>query len=225
MQTPPAQPTNGRAQLVRRLREMRAPKPVSRRQTVICALLALIFGAGLGLFSKFLDTCDYNALPALLQTLDITNFLGRFAVWIFLAVCISVYSPSASRAALNVFLFFLGMVTCYYLYSALGAGFFPRRYAMIWFAVNVLSPLPAFLCWYARGNGWPSVVLSGGILGILLSQAILLLQGVRIAFVPEVFLLLAALWVLRRKPKEFAVAAAVALAVALLCQLTFPFWG
>ncbi|MBR2731075.1 MAG: hypothetical protein IKD72_03710 [Clostridia bacterium] len=211
--------------LARKLRGIRAPKPAPRRQTVPVTLLIFLLGVGLGLLSKWLDTCDFSALPALMQRLDVTNFLGRFAIWIFLAVCVSVYSPSPKFAAIRTFLFFVGMVGSYYLYSTLVAGFFPRRYALIWFAVTALSPLLAALCWYAKGEGRPAVVLSGGILGVLLAQAVLLLQGVRITFLPEVLVLLAALWVLRRKPKEFAVSAAIAVGVALLSQLIFPFWG
>ena len=211
--------------LVRRLRAVRASRAVPRRQSILITLLIFLFGAGLGLFSKWLDTCGFSSLPALLQRLDLTNFLGRFAVWIFLAVCISVYSHSPPAAALRTFLFFLGMVGSYYLYSTFGAGFFPRRYALIWFAVTALSPLLACVCWYAKGTGPIAVGLSGGILGVLLAQAVLLLQGVRITFLPEVLVLLAGLWVLRRKPKEFAAAIAIAVGVALLYQLIIPFWG
>ena len=34
--------------------------------------------------------------------LDIGNFLGRFAIWILIALCISIYSISAIRASINV---------------------------------------------------------------------------------------------------------------------------
>ena len=65
--------------------------------------------------------------------LDVGNFLGRFAIWVLIALCISIYSNSAIRASINVFVFFVGMVASYYLYSNYIAGFFPRSYAMIWF--------------------------------------------------------------------------------------------
>ncbi len=59
--------------------------------------------------------------------LDIGNFLGRFAIWILIALCISIYSNSAIRASINVFVFFVGMVASYYLYSNCIAGFFPKK--------------------------------------------------------------------------------------------------
>ncbi len=82
--------------------------------------------------------------------LDVHNFLGRFAIWVLIALCISIYSNSAIRASINVFAFFIGMVASYYLYSNYIAGFFPRSYAVIWFGFTAVSPLLSFACWYAR---------------------------------------------------------------------------
>ena len=100
------------------------------------------------------------------------------------------------------------------------------------FAVNdhrhrkhIDAPLPAFFCWYARGRGWPAAILSGLIVGAILSQTVLLLQGVRIAHVPELIVLALALIVFRRKPKEFAVMTAAALVTAVAVQALLPVWG
>lgn len=71
-----------------------------------------------------------------------------------IAVCIAVYSHAPFRAAMNVFLFFVGFVASYYLYCNFVAGFFPRSYAMIWIAYTIASPFLGFLCWYAKGKGW-----------------------------------------------------------------------
>ena len=47
------------------------------------------------------------------------------------------------------------MTTAYYLYSALIAGFFPARYAMIWFGLTLLSfhagVAVSYLLWDAVG--------------------------------------------------------------------------
>ena len=192
---------------------------------ILFTLLSLIFGIGLGLFSKILDTTDFNALPAIFQRLDITNFLGRFSFWIFTAVCIAVYSSSAKRAAWNVFAFFAGMVSAYYAYSALAAGFFPKSYAMIWFAITAISPLLAVGCRFAKNDGVIAVILTGVIIGVLFSQAVFLLQGIRIAHIPELIIWIASLFVLRRKPKEFAAALGISLVTALLIQRFLPYWG
>ena len=113
-----------------------AENPISGNRKIINTIAAFFLGIALGIFSKFLDFRQAQ-LPGVLMAidgaLDIHNFLGRFAIWALIALCISVYSNSAIRASVNVFVFFLGMVTSYYLYSNYVAGFFPRSYAMIWF--------------------------------------------------------------------------------------------
>ena len=78
----------------------------------------MLLGVALGTFSKYLDYHQAQ-LPYLLgvidRRLDVHNFLGGFAPWIFIAVCISIYSSTPVRAAINVFTFFVGMIACYYL--------------------------------------------------------------------------------------------------------------
>ena len=76
-----------------------------------------------------------SVLPGLLQALDealdLHNFLGRFSPWVLIAVCLALYSRSALRAAVHVFVFFVGIVASYYAYSKLVPGFFPASYALI----------------------------------------------------------------------------------------------
>ena len=107
----------------------RVDKQISTSKKITNTFAILIFGIALGIVSKFFDTTASNELPFIVQYLDIRNFLGRFSIWVLIALCISLYSHSPFRAAINVFLFFLGMITSYYLYSAFIAGFFPPIYS------------------------------------------------------------------------------------------------
>jgi len=215
--------TSGLREWLRRIRTPR--KEISVKRKILYSVLIFLCGTAMGVGSKMLDTMAFNELPGFLQAIDVVNLFGRFAIWIFIAVVISVYSNSALRAALNTFLFFLGMVTSYYVYSAVAAGFFPRSYAMIWFAVTAVSPFLAFVCWYAKGKGWIAIVISGLILGVLFAQAILLLQGIRIANYPEVVIFIAAAVILWRRPKEYLIEIAVCIATAVVYQLFIPYWG
>ena len=86
--------------------------PVSRK--IRNTILILCLGIVLGTFSKFLDNTASNALPFIFEYLDVRNFLGRFAVWLLIALCIAIYSRSSLRASLNVFVFFVGMVATVY---------------------------------------------------------------------------------------------------------------
>ena len=144
-----------------------AGKNISVRRKIINTILILCFGIVLGTFSKFLDNTASNDLPFIFEYLDIRNFLGRFAIWILIALYIAIYSRSSIMAALNVLIFFVGMVSSYYIYSNLVAGFFPNSYAMIWFGFTAISPLLAFICWYAKGKRKISFILSSIIIAIL----------------------------------------------------------
>lgn len=150
------------------LNEIRsAEAPIPMKKKIINTIAVLFLGIALGIFSKYLD--DHQAeLPGVLMAidgaLDLHNFLGRFAIWAWIALCISVYSNSAVRAGVHVFVFFAGMVASYYWYSTYIAGFFPRSYAMIWVGFTAVSPLLAFVCWYAKGKSKPALLLSALIL-------------------------------------------------------------
>ena len=147
------------------IRQVEKELSVSRKITN--TILILFFGIVLGAFSKFLDTIPSNDLPLIFEYLDVTNFFGRFGIWLLIALGIAVYSRSSIRAALNVLVFFIGMVTSYYLYSNFVAGFFPKSYAMLWFALTMISPLLAFICWYAKGINRISFIISMIIIAVL----------------------------------------------------------
>lgn len=141
---------------------------------MINTIAILFLGVALGTFSKYLDFRQ-GELPSVLSAidgaLDIHNFLGRFAVWVLIGLCISVYSNSAIRASVNVFVFFVGMVASYYLYSNCIAGFFPKSYAIIWFGFTAISPFMAFACWYAKGKSKPAFILSSLIWTVLFNMS------------------------------------------------------
>ena len=146
-----------------------AENPIPLNKQIINTVCILFIGIILGTFSKFLDTMPTNELPFIFGFLDMRNFFGRFAIWLLVALCMSIYSNSSIRASINVFVFFVGMVTSYYLYSRFVAGFFPRSYAMIWGAFTVISPILAFICWYARGKSKLAFMLSVIILAVMLN--------------------------------------------------------
>lgn len=148
-----------------KIRSIENEIPITRK--IINTILILCFGIVLGTFAKFLDTTTSNTLPFIFEYLDISNFLGRFAIWLLIALYIAIYSHSSIRASLNVLVFFIGMVSSYYLYSYFVAGFFPKNYAMIWLGFTAISPLLAFVCWYAKGKSKISFILSVIIIAIL----------------------------------------------------------
>ena len=205
-----------------RIREKR--KTALSRQ-IISTILILLLGIALGVFSKFLDSTASNALPPILEYLDVRNFLGRFAIWMLLGLCIALYSPSPIRAAVNVFAFFSGMVASYYAYSKWIAGFFPQSYALIWAGFTAISPLLAWICWYAKGNGKLSLGISSLLMAVLFNASFVygwLYFNMR--SVPELITFLCGIAVLRRpSAKETILMATIGIAAALLLHLIVPF--
>ena len=205
-----------------------AENPISNNRKLINTIALLFFGIALGTFSKYLDFRQAE-LPSVLMAingvLDIGNFLGRFAIWVLIALCISIYSNSAIRASINVFVFFVGMVASYYLYSNYIAGFFPRSYAIIWFGFTAVSPLLAFVCWYARGKSKLAFILSALILAVLFNMCFVYGFGYFSAWsVLEVIVFIIGFIVLKRDTlRSSAIMGTVSIVLAFLFNIIIPF--
>ncbi|MPM78690.1 IS1595 family transposase ISPana1 [bioreactor metagenome] len=124
-------------------------------------------------------------------------------VWMFIGVCISVYSKTPLRAALNSFMFFIGMVGSYYIYTIKIAGFFPKSYMMIWIAMTVLSLFLGAVCWYAKGTHVVSVCISAVVFMMFARQAFYFgFWYFDISYIPELILWAATIMVLYKSPKQ-----------------------
>ena len=205
-----------------------AENPISNNRKLINTIAILFLGIALGTFSKYLDFRQ-TELPGVLMAingvLDIGNFLGRFAIWILIALCISIYSNSAIRASINVFVFFVGMVASYYLYSNYIAGFFPRSYAVIWFGFTAVSPLLSFACWYARGKSKLALILSALILAVLFNMCFVYgCWYFNAKSVLEVIVFIIGLIVLRRDTlRSSALMGTISIVLAVLLDMVIPF--
>ena len=205
-----------------------AENPISDSKKIINTIAILFLGIALGTFSKFLDFHQAE-LPNVLMTidgaLDVHNFLGRFAIWVLIALCISIYSNSSIRASVNVFVFFIGMLTSYYLYSYYVAGFFPSSYAMIWIGFTIISPFLAFVCWYAKGKSKPAFILSILILAVLFNMTFVYGQGYFEAIsVLELVVFIIGLTILRRDTlRNSVLMGTISIVLAFLLNIVIPF--
>lgn len=202
------------------LDKIRAPrKGAPLKIQIIVTVGIVLMGFALGVLQKWIDGCPDNMFPLLFQQLDIGNYFGREAIWILLGTIIAIYSRTPLRASVNTFLFFLSMLTGYYLYCNYVLGFLPKAYMMMWIGISFATIFMAYICWYARGEGIIPIILSSGIIGILLAQAFSLTQGFYMYDVMEVFTWIAGVIILHRKPKEFAVELGLSVVVAVAYQL------
>ena len=202
--------------------------PIPVKNKIINPTIILFLGIALGAFSKYLDFRQAE-LPGMLMAidgaLDIHNFLGRFAIWALIALCISIYSNSAIRASVNVFVFFVGMVTSYYLYSNYIADFFPRRYAMIWVGFIIISPFLAFVCWYAKGKSKTAFILSILILAVLFNMTFVYgWEYLEARSVLELIAYIIGIIVLRRDTVRYSVLmGTISIPFAFILDMVIPF--
>lgn len=202
-----------------------AENPIPLNKQIINTICILFIGIILGIFSKFLDTMPTNELPFIFEFLDMRNFLGRFAIWLLIALSISIYSNSSISASINVFVFFVGMVTSYYLYSKFVAGFFSRSYAMIWVTFTVISPILAFICWYARGKSKLAFMLSATILAVLFNTTFVHVGSYfEMRSILELITFLFAVVFLKRKAiKDTMIMLALSVGIAFVLDFVVPF--
>lgn len=203
-------------------------KDISISRKIIDTIFILLLGLALGTFSKYIDYKQANLKGLLMyidEAMDLHNFLGEFSIWALLALCISIYSNSPARASLNVFIFFLAMVTSYYLYSTYIAGFFPKTYAMIWFGFTLLSPIVAFISWYSKGEGRWSFIIASLILGVLFNMTFVFGQWyIDLKSVLDLSVFIIGLIVLRRDSlKDTILMILNSIGLAIIIKFFFPF--
>lgn len=209
-------------------KQIRKPnKNVSLNRQIVITLGIILLGFFLGVLQKWIDGTGGSNLPLILQQLDIGNYFGRLAIWILLGTIISVYSESPLRAAINTFIFFISMLAGYYLYCNYILGFFPRTYMMMWIVIAFASFFMAYICWYAKGEGFIAIFISSIIIGVLLAQAFNLniTQGFYMYHFLEVLTWIIGVILLHRKPKEYTIEIGLSVVIAFVYQLVMPHWG
>ena len=153
---------------------------------------------------------------------DLRNVFSEIGIWIFLAVTISVFSKTPLRAGLNLFLFFAGMTVNYHLYTIVFSGFNPKSYMMIWYGITAVTPILAFICWYAKGNHKISIMISAGILAVMLRVSFsIAIWYFSFKSVIDTLLFLGTMIVLYTKPKNSIYSLLFAVILVIVYSLRF----
>ena len=152
------------------LNKTRTPKnraPFSR--SALFSVLILATGLLSGFVIKLFD----------IYTETLGNIFSGISVWVLICTIIAVFSGTPKRAAVNVFLYCLGMIAAYYIAAqALGA-VYSMSFVYGWSIFTLFTPIFAFFTWYGRGRGWLAVVISVLIIAFMLA-ATSVMFGIRV---------------------------------------------
>lgn len=145
-----------------KLSQVRISNKSTTKQKVYPVVIAMITGMILGLAAKLVDSPDINPI--------FTSVGDRLGIWVFVATLLSVFSYSPKLAAVKIFAFFGSMLTVYYVYTTFVLHFFPEREIIFWSICAAVSPVCAYIMWYARGSGLFSNLVSTLPITVLLSE-------------------------------------------------------
>lgn len=138
--------------------------------SIFVPLVMLLFGAVLGVVSKLLD----------IHTSNLGNIFSQMSIWILLGTLIAIFSKTKGKAAVNVFVFCVGMLITYYITAELTSSVYGMTFIYGWTMFSLCSPLFAVLTWMTKEKGPLGKIISFGILVVTLTLSMVVFDGPRV---------------------------------------------
>jgi len=143
---------------------------MSKTKSIIAPIILLLLGVVLGIVSKLLD----------IHTQNLGNIFSQMSIWILFGTLISIFSKTKGKAALNVFVFCIGMLITYYITAELANSVYSMTFIYRWAAFSICSPMFAVLTWMTKEKGVLGKIISFGVLFVTLTVSVFVFDGPRV---------------------------------------------
>lgn len=140
------------------------------KNSLLVPITMFLLGAVLGIASKMLD----------IHTQNLGNIFSQMSVWILLGTLIAIFSRTKGKAALNVFVFCIGMLITYYITAELTNSVYGMTFIYGWAAFSICSPVFAVLTWMTKEKGVLGKIISFGVLLVTLTVSVVIFDGPRV---------------------------------------------
>lgn len=140
------------------------------KNKLVTPIPLFLLGAALGVLSKVLD----------IYTSNLGDIFSQMSIWILLGTLIAIFSKTKGKAALNVFVFSIGMLITYYITAELTSSVYGMTFIYGWAAFSLCSPVFAWFTWMTKDKGVFPKIISVGILLVTLLVSIVVFSGPRV---------------------------------------------
>ena len=140
------------------------------KNKLVSPIPMFLLGAALGVLSKLLD----------IYTSNLGNIFSQMSIWILLGTLIAIFSKTKGKAALNVFIFCIGMLITYYITAELTSSVYGMPFIYGWAAFSLCSPVFAWFTWMTKEKGVFSKIISIGIIVVTLLVSVVVFSGPRV---------------------------------------------
>jgi hypothetical protein len=151
----------------------RADKMISFEKKWFRTLFVLIIGVLLGVIVIHSNNMinDDSIVYKILNTIDVKGFSNRISFWLIIITLVSIYSNSPFRAFINILALTAGVLGGYYGYTTF---IFNEEFVFnlnTWLINASIGCTISMILWYAKGEGWFSVLISSLLIAFLFRES------------------------------------------------------
>lgn len=122
-------------------------------------LFSLVLGMLMGWVSKDLEGSGV-----------IGAIIGNIGVWVFASALLAAWSKDAVSAALNVFIYFIGVIAAYYTHWIFLGNNLPVSSVVHWLIFAALGALIGFIVWNSWGKEWVGAICAAVPISLLIAE-------------------------------------------------------